>query len=328
MTANVENGAYLSRPAWHGLGTVIEPGTTIREAFDLSGLNFEVEKVPLSMPNGQRAGDAHGLVRFNDDGTHNYYATVGDRYEVFQYSELLDFAERIIEHYDFADPDALVSLANGKRGFLSFRVGGFNIDGDKMEFNQNFGAGHGGKGIEVFGSARRPECDNMYTQMVGEARKGGSLFTAKHTGSLSFRLDLFADSFNAGNQERQEFEDFCRRMAGWKNLTGEQLNSMVNNSFSLLRPEPPKDADDKKKTRWLRAKMAFGQEISRVLNSKTCQTSATKGTAYGVWNAITEYMDFDMPKVVDRATQRFDPRSVNSKRKAQLQEQMTLALTS
>ena len=327
MTANVENGAYMSRPAWHGLGTVIEPGTPIRKAFELSGLDFEVQKVPLHLPNGETAGDAHGLVRYNDDGTHNYYATVGDRYEVFQYSELLEFSEKIVKHYDFADPDALVTLANGKRGFLSFRVGGFNIDGDKMEFNQNFGAGHGGKGVETFGSARRPECDNMYTSMVGEARKGGSLFTAKHTASLGFTLELFANSFEAGNQEGQEFEDFCRRMAGWT-PSDKVINDIMADGFDIVRPDPGYDADEKKKTRWLRAKMNFMQEVAKVWRSPTCQTTATKNTAYGIWNALTEYMDFELPKVSDRQTQRFDPRSVNTKRKVELAKRMELVLES
>lgn len=84
------------QPSWAKIGTDIPMGmnTKVQEALEASSLNWTVEKVALTLPDGSVVPDRQACVTHIGDKTH-YLGTVSPRYEIVQNVEAFEFTDYI-----------------------------------------------------------------------------------------------------------------------------------------------------------------------------------------------------------------------------------------
>src|SRR6187200_621584 len=109
VPAEFENGFFVRKPAWHGLGTVLPDYVEREEAFRLSGQDWTVEKwevLARKDANSPRI-DVPGSFAAVRGDTHAVLCLHKDSYEVLQNTEGWDLAEAV------ADQDARVLFETG-----------------------------------------------------------------------------------------------------------------------------------------------------------------------------------------------------------------------
>lgn len=105
-----ENGFFVRQPAWHGLGNVLEhPPTTIKEALELSGLDWEVQKRKLFFVNSKESyteTEKFALVRSDNERILGY---TKKQYEPFQNKSALEWCQPLIatELWDYETAGSL-----------------------------------------------------------------------------------------------------------------------------------------------------------------------------------------------------------------------------
>ena len=78
----------VKEPAWHRLGKVLDEPLTAQRAIVEAGLDFEVEKQQLLLPDGRDAKGAFATIRMD---TNKQLGLVGSRYTVLQNKDAFGF---------------------------------------------------------------------------------------------------------------------------------------------------------------------------------------------------------------------------------------------
>ena len=107
MSALFETGFFVEQSAWHQEGIVLEEAPNSEEAYEQSGLNWEVDSRPLHflVPGVNRRfnTDLRALVRSTDL---RVLGACKRNYEVFQNKEAFDWCEPLVQtdwwHYETA----------------------------------------------------------------------------------------------------------------------------------------------------------------------------------------------------------------------------------
>ena len=157
----------------------------------------------------------------------------------------------------------------------------------------------------------RVVCTNGMTMMVRSEAA-----SARHTTGFRLQKDRMILALAEAQQASLNWEEFNRRMAGWR-PSSDQLISLVSEAHDVLSPRP---TDDDKVARWETARLAFMSGVGEVYRSRTIQESrAALGTAFGAFNAVTEYLDRPRARVKDRESAIMQPFSAGNKQKQAVQ---------
>jgi phage/plasmid-like protein (TIGR03299 family) len=192
MPANVETMFYVRETPWHGLGTRVEEALNSEEALVASGLDWEVEQVPISVK-GIIQHDTLANVRSTDN---KMLGLVTDRYKVVQNKDAFAFTDELLGmdvRYETAG-----SLANGKRIWLLARMPDMNILDDKVCPYLVFYNSFDGKG-SVRGAITpvRVVCQNTLNLALKGAVRQWSM---KHTGNIEYKMEEARQTLNLSMQ--------------------------------------------------------------------------------------------------------------------------------
>src|SRR4051812_44367892 len=97
QTARATGSAMFAfRPAWHGLGVVIDHAATSAEAVQLAGLGWSVEQWPVfAERDGDRSAVANRVANVRTD-TGRVLGVVSPQYRPFQNVEAFDFMDALV----------------------------------------------------------------------------------------------------------------------------------------------------------------------------------------------------------------------------------------
>jgi phage/plasmid-like protein (TIGR03299 family) len=99
MPANIDSMFYVGETPWHGEGTSLDKPPTIEEALKLSGLNWQVEKLPTfwwtSDTETSYAETGHFITVRMD--TNEVLGHVGNRYEILQNVDAFSVFEPMLD---------------------------------------------------------------------------------------------------------------------------------------------------------------------------------------------------------------------------------------
>lgn len=296
---NINNGqaSFFSvrKPAWHGLGKVVEEALTAEEAIVAAGLNYKVEKVNnyAKVGDGMMANYIINPESFSTIRTDNnaILGTVGSQYNVIQNTEAFDFFA------EFAGKKAAIfetagALGKGEVIFITAKIPdtlriGKNDTVDEYLLLAN---SHDGSGkVRVLFTPIRVVCNNTLNMALKNYSMNVSI---KHTNNAKDKLKSAHELLGIHKVSIQNRELIFNLLADSKLedkviydiinytfLTGEELRLVAannNNPFTI------DEVSTNKKNLIHTVRNYYHTGPGQDLNT-------TKGTAWGAINAITGY---------------------------------------
>lgn len=261
---------------WHHLGQNVSECQTWAEAIKLAHLDWPVEKLPLYDRHGHPV-QAYGTFRMD---TGQFLAPVGELYTPVQNIRAFEFVDAVIGNHG-AHYESAGALAGGRRIWCLARINdgrGEVVPGDPHEAYLLFSSSHDGS---LTTSCRvvnvRVVCANTLATALKQRTTAISI---KHTPSGERKLReaerLLATALQGIQDVRQKL-----RILAERNLTRESFEEALNRLF-------PKKAEEET----VRRKNIL-QEIIQLyeLNDGNRGVSSIKGTAYNLFNAVTQWVD-------------------------------------
>jgi phage/plasmid-like protein (TIGR03299 family) len=313
------NMVYVGEVPWHGLGTEI-PGTAtgmqVKELLDLS----PVETRPVYCLNDKQelveVPEKFATIRLKDQRP---LGVVGTDFTPVQDSELIDTLDKL-------RAEGLVSfetaglLRNGSRFWVMMNVPEDKFmlktpNGKKDEVIKRLLVAHGHDGslkTMILPTNVRVVCANTLSMALGgnrasrkENQRGSGIvngYVIKHTRNAEERIKAAVD----GYRESIKYFDAVQKQAEKLILTPFSDDNMKKLTTSLFPVAAGKEQDIPAQT--LKARY----EVERLfVEGAGHQELALTGTAWGAYNAVTEYLDYNR---LTRGIDKTDHRAMTERR--------------
>lgn len=294
---NTDHLVLNARPAWHGLGTVVEKAPSPQEALRLARLDWQVQLHKLNYltdlaPGTQRLVpvEHRAVVRHNADGSTATLGVVGPEYTVIQNSVLAELAEQF-NRDGVVKVESAGSLNGGAR--VWFLLKGETIEarpGDETHPYILLSNAHDGSAaLTASGTTVRVVCSNTLAMALGSSRK----IAFRHTSGIASRVEEIARvsrEFVAGRDLRME----QMRALAAKQLTREEVeNFFMGVYIRTLGLQLPTAAEAAAKGGRVQAARTKAEErIGRWAQIATLEwdVRGSGRTAWAAMNAVTEEM--------------------------------------
>jgi phage/plasmid-like protein (TIGR03299 family) len=260
---------------------IADTGTyaTATEMLEAAGLkDWNVDKKPIYVGRkGAQIPRKFATVRA--DGTP--LGIVGPGYKVLQMEEAFGFGDNIVDSGD-AKWERAGSLRGGALvfGCMEFAHLGITVPGDEADGQMkpyllmvnSFDGGSPFQGIITF---VHPRCTNTFEMAVSG---GHSRFRIRHTGTLEGKIQMAREALGITFGHVQEATEYISRLA-LKHLVDDQVEAIFKEVWPISET----------------ATEAHVEEAAATKAFELYNTSPTVapiiGTAWGAFNAVTEYID-------------------------------------
>jgi phage/plasmid-like protein (TIGR03299 family) len=305
-TLNIRRNGIASfvtrkEPAWHGLGTVVEAMTS-KEAIELGGLNFIVDKQPLYVQGTktfdfEEAKQRTHISREFIDNKPTYrgielfedkFATVrtdnglplgivGSKYHVIQNHEAFEFIDSIVgERY--AEYETVGALGNGETIFITCKLKAeMVINNDQIDKYLLLTMSHdGSSSIVVMFTPIRVVCNNTLS-MALQAKSNRVVI--RHTSSANDKLEQSKKVLGIVDQQTLAYQEAFSHIARVP-VTDDEAKTIMQKVLKV-----PDDKYGNLSTKgknileaaWTYYNIGVGQE-------------GLIGTGWGLFNGITGYL--------------------------------------
>lgn len=293
-TSGQEAAFYSARVTpWHGLGTVTDEAKDAREALQIAHLDWEVTKQPLTTTYITDDGvslltvpDKFATVRVNPfNGQPEVLGVVGKDYTVVQNDANADFLDALVQesgaHFETAG-----SLRGGRQVFVSIKAPEAMLIGGEDAVDQYLVATNSHDGTKAWQIAVTPTrvvCANTLRAGLRNAR---ATWSSRHTKNATDRVAEAQEALGIMWDYAKVFEAEANKMAD-ANLSQAQFERIVAGLDLFAEPKNETERQE-------RDRVARLEEVFKVY--ETSPTNATiKGTRWGGYNAVTEYLDWQFP---------------------------------
>lgn len=282
--------ALRDKPAWHNLAdTIFDKDAHVTTADMLKAAHladWNVRLVPAAdiIPSEWRSNtESHFVIRDNPfDGGTDVLSIVGSRYKVLQNEELFAFGDNIL--HGGAEWETGGSIKKGRQVFGSLVLPReFTLDpsgaADKTTLYLVVSTSHDGSlAVQAMVTPVRVVCQNTLNIAVSGARQS---FKIRHTSTVGGKVQAAREALNLTYDYFDNFEAQAQQLFT-TSVTDAKFTEIVN----ALYPKPEKDAKGAL-TKWENKVDLIGDIY---YTSPTCEN--IKGTAWGVFNALTERLDY------------------------------------
>jgi phage/plasmid-like protein (TIGR03299 family) len=302
MAAAVETMMYAGKTPWHGEGTYVgdEPINS-EQAIIMSGLDWTVSKQPLfAFVDGKPIPipDRKALVRDTDN---KVFAVTSNRYEPAQNIEAFRFMDSLVGEglmrYHTAG-----ALFGGSKVWILGKVGQSEIvPGDKVDHYLFLHNGHDAKtSLRVLWTDVRVVCANTARAALTRGAKTG--ISVRHRGDIMNSLDEAREVLGVAQEAFTESADFMRTLAE----TPMPTSDWVDFCLSLV-PTPASDENgDVNKRAMNRVDKQRRDLTSLFIGGTGARIPGVQGTAWGAYNALTEYASHFRGNKGTTTSKRFD----------------------
>lgn len=254
------------------LGKNVEGCTSLDQALAVAGVDWTVSPQPVDVC-GRRV-DGYQAITRDDTGT--VLSIMGSKYTPLQnrkaFEVLQNFADEGLKWFGMG------SVQGGRKVYATAKLpGNIAVTGhDHIDKYLFFFNSHDGRKVNIYFTPFRPACTN---QLRFIATNCDCLFSASHTSGMHAKL---AGVKTLIKEIRYQEEIFTRDMAKMIEFrtTALDVEKVLNQVFNHGREE---------------IRPVLRQEIAVVENLLECglgtELEGVKGSAYGLYNAITEYAD-------------------------------------
>ncbi len=289
LEVNGDDVAFALRgtPAWHGLGTVFDKDASVNTAdmLKLAHLNdWNVGLEPVVIPDGYRTTkDSYMVTRTNpfDSGT-DVLAVVGERYRVLQNEQLFDFGDALLD--GGATWESAGSIKDGRVVFGSLTVPKeFILDpqgaNDKTVTYLLVHTSHDGStAVQANITPVRVVCQNTLNMALDGSKQS---FKIRHTQTVQGKLDIARTALGITFSHMDKFQELAQQLFE-QDVNDKQFNDIITGLY----PKP--DSDNKGSiTKW-----SDKIDLLNDLYHKSPTNENIKGNLWGVFNALTERLDY------------------------------------
>jgi phage/plasmid-like protein (TIGR03299 family) len=283
MSHLVETMAYAGSTPWHGLGNKLSKNQPLEVWADQAGMNWQIEESPIQYITGNNPmmGELKeypdSKVLYRSD-TLDPLSVVGNRYKAVQPREILEFYRDLTDHAGFELETAGV-LKGGRKLWALAKTGQSSTLKGNDQTNGYVllaTACDGSMATTAQFTSIRVVCNNT----LSIALQGNSPACVKVRHSTSFDANKVKRELGISVNAWSSFMDEMKELSNRKINTSE-AHQFISTVFSL--PSSP-NANQRAMKRV--EELYNGHGHGSLLES-------SKGTAYGLLNAVTEYVDHE-----------------------------------
>lgn len=305
MPAYFDTGFSVRQPMWHGQGNVLD---TYPESWDearkLAGLEWEPHTVPVYHRTPSPEWDVtlmgehdpenpmawtydrvtgHQLVQRDDTGA--VLGMVSDGYHLVQHSVMGEILEALTDQ-----PNVRFETAGSCRGgaqvwALAYLdepyLAGGGDDSETYPFIALLNSHDGTGACKVVSTDVRVVCWNTYSAASAQGERTGRQFTFRHTAGVMDRIEEAKTALSTVREESERWRELAAELAA-QPLTDRQV-SWFTEAFI---PEPEGEVLPR-----VREDRAEKRARFRTLYTESPTTDGHRGTALGLYDAATEYLD-------------------------------------
>jgi phage/plasmid-like protein (TIGR03299 family) len=217
--------AYVGNVPWHGLGTKVEHDLTPGDFQKVAGLDWTVEKQPLTTATGIPIKNKEALVRTSDNSVLD---VVGTGWNPVQNSEAFEFFHDYVMAGDMEmhtagslkDGQMVWALAKTKESFELFK-------GDQTDNYFLFTNPHQfGKSINIRMTPIRVVCNNTLTLSLSQS--SDKMVTVNHR--KAFDPDMVKEQMGIAREKMEQYKSMAEFLGG-KRATGDNVIQYFNEVF-------------------------------------------------------------------------------------------------
>jgi phage/plasmid-like protein (TIGR03299 family) len=293
----IEGNAMFSvrETPWHGLGKVIQDAPSIEEGIKLAGLDWQVELHPLFLSDARKVPN-RAMVRATYK---SILGVVGPKYQPLQNTEAFGWFQPFIDAKS-AHLTTAGSLNEGRRVWVMAEIGDpmTILKGDEIRRFVLLSNSHDGtQAVRVGFTPIRVVCANTLAMAQSDAQS--QLLRMRHTKGLKASMDQVREVMNLANSEFEATAEQYRRLAASKVVSRDDLRKYVKRVMQLT----AKTNEQGEETEELTKKSAEVQAaIMENFDSGrgTSEVKKSKGTWWGAYNSVTEYLSYQRGKTADK----------------------------
>ena len=279
--------AWTGDTPWHGLGTKVDGLMTTHEALHKAGLNWTVEKRPLTYMHNDElrvVPETYAVVR--EDGvplTRNGKA-VGRVFTCLQNVDSLSFLDELLQSHEAAI-EVAGALGYGEQVWVLARLPDvFTVgNGDEMHAYVLISNSHDGTGsVKFLLTPIRVVCWNTLTLALGMKT---TRYNMRHTSKMSERIDEARMALGLVREGMGLWTEMASGLINVEMSVGEMNDYFIDTlNLSYKKNEP--DVLTTRSTNILKS-------VHQVLVRPTNMVGNMEGTAWAAYNAVTEYIDHE-----------------------------------
>jgi phage/plasmid-like protein (TIGR03299 family) len=264
---------YALKPAWHGLGTVLDFAPDSATAMESAHLNWNVRLDKLRTVEGVDVPEHFATVR---EDTADVLGVVSRKYAVVQNRDAFDFLDGLLQD-GVLKYESAGALKGGRTVWALARMPGFDTiaDGDDSARYVLFTTSHDGTGaIHAIPTAVRVVCNN--TLRIATAGLKG----IRHTGDVDAKLRYARQYLSQFDKAFTLYRDNARLLAS-RELAADKAKDYIAKLF----PEVPELG----RARTIRENAV--NQIRRNYRAPRQQLDSIKDTWWSLYNSVSEYID-------------------------------------
>lgn len=254
---------------WNKVGTDIRSANSVKEALQISGLDYEVVKAPVYLSNGHRIKDQFATKK---KGTDEVFGIVGKDYTIVQNEEAFSFVDGIIS-------EGLTFIKAGETSYMNYIIASlpeqYILDD---EFNPYIIFQNSHAGATTLKAAICPLriiCQNQFTMAFRNAENKISL---RHSSSIHEKMNEAQHILQFSAEYMNSFNMMATKMAA--NKIGEEKAIELIDKYFLV--------DDNASTRKVNSNEEKKMILLNAYNSEDNQNF--RGTVWGLVNAFSDYI--------------------------------------
>lgn len=314
-TAGKVEMAYVGETPWHGLGQILQPGASIEDWIKAAGMAWTIRKAKLMYYADRKQTDlreddeAVALIR-SDTGAR--LGIVSPDYQIVQPYEVLEFFRDLVSGSGF-EMHTAGTLFGGKRFWALAKLteatiaGWDNVGGYYLLST----TADGTRATDGRETTVRVVCNNtLSVALVGDGRKHGfklshrQRFEAakiqKQLGMSRENFEAFIESANALSKVKVSeaaADDFVLRLlrgaSADEEVKAKVLTTSAGDTLADLLKAPFKPKEQEQDLEQLLRRPRGADAILRLFEGegRGALQAGSEGTAWGLVNAVTEYVD-------------------------------------
>lgn len=282
--------AYAGETPWHGLGTPVADVQTVTAILEAARLTWEVAKVPLHC----EGVEVPGYLAVRREDTKNVLGVVTNRYQPIQNAQAGEVMEALVTEGG-AHCEVAGALDDGQRCWVLARIPDtFEVTrGDAVNLFALVAWGHDGKhGLAAKLTPVRVVCHNTLTAAgfgSGKWKSSAEVFI-KHSAKATIRIEKAREAMGLIRKQA------AHTQTAYQALVATPLNDVQTDIyFETLYSRPladPVESYDERTGRY----EARRETLHCLYQSGQ---GALPGTAWGAYNAVTDYLDHIYPILQD-----------------------------
>lgn len=254
---------------WNKVGTDIREANSVKEALQISGLDYEVVKAPIYLSNGHRIKDQFATKK---KGTDEVFGIVGKDYTIVQNEEAFSFVDGIIS-------EGLTFVKAGETSYMNYIIASLPeqyILDDKFKPYIIFQNSHAGATtLKAAICPLRIICQNQFTMAF---RNSENKISIRHSSSIHEKMDEAQHILQFNAEYMDSFNKMANKMAA--NKIGDEKALGIIDKYFLV--------DDNASTRKVNSNEEKKTILLNAYNAEDNQNF--RGTQWGLINAFSDYI--------------------------------------